>query len=482
MAMNKSLGHLATRSIVTLTSRTFILNIINFIGAFALTVFLSPSDFGIFIITSTVIDILAYFSDIGLAGALIQKKEKLLDKEIYATFTIQMGLVSLLIFIASFFSKTFQSFYSLDKVGVYLYFALLISFFFSSLKTIPSVISERNLKFENIVIPQIIETILFNLIVVFMAISGFGVKSYIVAVLVRAISGTITIYYLVKWKPKFSFDFKSVKHLLSFGVPYQMNSLIAVFKDRVSILILGRILSLEAIGILGWAEKWANLPLRYFMDSSIKVAFPLFSRLQDGLDKAKLALEKAIYFIATFIFPTLAGAYLLMPTIIEVIPKYSKWQPGLSTFNLFLISASIACISTFFTNFLTAMGRVKQNLYLMLMWTILTLGLYPLFAQNLGHQGVALASVLISLTSIITYILVNRIIKFNLIRQIYPSLISSIIMILIVRFVMPILNSGIMALLEIVILSISIYTASILLIDRKNLLNQISLFIGYVKK
>ena len=77
MSKLKSIGQRATRSIITLVSRTFFLNVLNFAGAFFLTIFLSPADFGVFIVTSTVIDILAYFSDIGLAGALIQKKDKL---------------------------------------------------------------------------------------------------------------------------------------------------------------------------------------------------------------------------------------------------------------------------------------------------------------------------------------------------------------------------------------------------------------------
>ncbi|NMB56895.1 oligosaccharide flippase family protein [Candidatus Beckwithbacteria bacterium] len=480
--MSKSLAHKATKSVLTLTSRTFILNIINFIGAFALTIFLSPADFGVFILTSTVIDILVYFSDIGLAGALIQKKEDLQDNEIHTTFTIQMGLVSLGILIASFFANNFKTFYNLDQLGIYLYFALLLSFFLSSLKTIPSVISERNLKFENIVIPQIIETVSFNAIVVFMAFKGFGIKSYIVAVLVRALTGTISIYLLVRWKPKLGFDFKAIKKLLSFGIPYQLNSLIAVFKDRVSILILGKILGLEAIGILGWAEKWANLPLRYFMDSTIKVAFPLFSRVQENLDQAKASLEKALYFISFLILPSLAGAYLVMPLIIEIIPKYYKWQPGLNTFNLFLISAAIASISTFLTNFLTAMGKVKQNLYLMIMWTSLTLILYPFFAFKFNFQGVAMASIIISLTSLIPYLLVRKIIKFNLLKQIYPAFFASILMIIIVKLLDQFLFAGIYKLISATILGAMIYLIIIFLLDKKNLLNQVKTFLNYARK
>jgi O-antigen/teichoic acid export membrane protein len=478
----QELGNRAVKSIIALTSRTFILNALNFAGAFALTIFLSPGDFGVFIVTSAVVDILAYFSDVGLAGALVQKKEKLSKEEVYSTFTIQMGLVSIGILIALAFSRPIIAFYKLDGVGLVLFYSLLASFFFSSLKTIPTVLSERKLKFERVIIPQIVETVFFNVIIVLLAWKGFGLRSYIYAVLARAISGTLTIYLLVPWRPKILLRREAVKGLLGFGIPYQMNSLVAVFKDRVSLLILGRVIGLEGVGILGWAEKWSNLPLRYFLDTTIRVAFPLFSRLQDDLTKAKKALEQSVYFICTFVFPLLAGGFFIMPTITELIPKYSKWQPGLSAFNLFLISAAIASVSTFLTNFLTALGKVKYVLKLMVMWTVLTLTLYPLFAYYYGFNGVALASVIISTTSFIPYLLVRKVVAVNLFRQIYPAFLSSLAMILGLSLIRDILPQNVSGMIYTVISGIIIYVVCLVIVDRRQLINQVSTFVAYVKK
>jgi len=69
----------AVKGVVVLTGRTFLLNAISLIATGLLTVFLSPSEFGVFWIVSAIVNFLAYFSDVGLAAALIQKKEKLSD-------------------------------------------------------------------------------------------------------------------------------------------------------------------------------------------------------------------------------------------------------------------------------------------------------------------------------------------------------------------------------------------------------------------
>ena len=478
----KKLGQRVVSSAIALVSRTFFLNLINFIGALALTIFLTPGEFGVFIIASAIVDILTYFSDVGLAGALIQKKKKLKAEEIEAAFTIQQLLVIASIAIILIISKPIQHFYNLGPLGLWLLYALLISFFLSSLKTIPSVLCERKLKFNKIVIPQIIEAFVFNILLVVLAWQGWGIKSFIVAALARAFSGTIAIYILVPWRPKLRFSLQSVKQLLHFGIPYQANSLISVFKDKFSLLILGKIIGLEGIGILGWAEKWANLPLRYFLDAPVKIAFPLFSRLQDNLEKAKTTLEQALFFIASLVFPLLAGVYLIMPILINVIPKYTKWQPGLLTFNLFLISAAIAAISTFLTNFLTAMGRVKQVLFLMIMWTSLTLISYPLLAIKFGYEGVAFGSILVALTSVVPFILVRRVIKVNILGQLLPAIISTMAMLFVLKLTIPHLPETLTGILLITVLGAGIYGIMFLLISGEKLFNQIKIILSYVKK
>jgi O-antigen/teichoic acid export membrane protein len=474
-------GQRAVKSVMALTGRTFLLNLVNFLGTLTLTIFLSREEFGIFIVTSALVEILAYFSDIGLAGALIQKKHRLEKKEIEATFTIQESLVLAGIVLAWILAKPIQRFYGLDQLGLNLIYALLIAFFLSSLKTIPSVLLERRLRFEKVIIPQIMETLVFNGLVVSLAWAGWGIKSYIIAVLARAGVGVITIYLLVPWRPRLRFSLSAVKSLLHFGIPYQANSILAVFKDKVSLLVLGKILGLEGMGILGWAEKWANLALRYFLDAMIKVAFPLFSRLQTKLGQAQRSLEYSIYFIATMVMPILAGFYVLMPRIITTIPKYEKWQAGVTTFNLFLISAGIAAVSTFLTNFLTAMGRIKQVVGLMIMWTVLTLALYPWLAIKLGYEGVAWGSVLIGLTAVIPYLLVKKIVRFKLLNNLAPSLIAAGIMIIVLKKLMVYLANNLSGLLVSIMAGGMIYLITLILINGKELKNKIITFLSYAK-
>src|SRR5205085_8698756 len=106
------------------------------------------------------------------------------------------------------------------------------SLFFSSLKSVPSVLLERNLKFNRLVIPEIVETLAFNILAVVLAWQGYGVWSFVIAVLVRGIIGTILIYILAPWPIGFRIKKSSIRNLFSFGLPYQLNGFIALIKDN----------------------------------------------------------------------------------------------------------------------------------------------------------------------------------------------------------------------------------------------------------
>jgi len=83
----------AIKGVVFLSGRMFLLQFVSFLGFFLLTVFLDQAEIGLFFAISELVAILGYFSDVGLAAALIQKKEKPTVKDIQSTFTIQQVLV-----------------------------------------------------------------------------------------------------------------------------------------------------------------------------------------------------------------------------------------------------------------------------------------------------------------------------------------------------------------------------------------------------
>ena len=76
----KNIKKRSLTGIIALSGRTFFMQIVAFVATFLLTIYLEPSEYGVFFIVSAAVNFLIYFSDIGLAAALIQKKSKLDQK------------------------------------------------------------------------------------------------------------------------------------------------------------------------------------------------------------------------------------------------------------------------------------------------------------------------------------------------------------------------------------------------------------------
>jgi O-antigen/teichoic acid export membrane protein len=431
----------SVRGVVVLTGRTFLLQIIGLIAQLFLFAYLGKYEFGVFAIVSAIINFLVYFSDIGLAAALIQKKEKPTDSDLKTTFFVQQFLVLTIIGVVIALTPFFTQRYALNHEGQILLYALAGSLFLSSLKSIPSVLLERKLEFIKLVFPQILEQVVYNVILVILAMKGFGLASFTFAVLARGVIGVITIYILQPWIPGFAFSRKTLAGLFKFGVPYQINTFLATFKDDGMTLVLGSILGPAGVGILSFAQKIARLPLTFFMDTVTRVTFPAFSRMQDEKADLERSVTRSIFFICLLVFPSLVGISILAPILVRVIPKYNQWIPALIPIVFISINFVFAAATTQLTNLLNAIGKIKITFYLMIMWTVLTWAFVPILAIKFNVIGASIGYSLVGLSSVAAIFISKKYVNFSITDSMIKPAIGSIVMggiLLVTRHFLPV--------------------------------------------
>lgn len=450
----------AVRGVAILTGRTFLLSALSLFATGFLTVFLSPADFGVFWIVSAVVNFLAYFSDVGLAAALIQKKEKITSEDLKTTFTVQQILVIIILVLLFLATPYIRNYYSLSQDGVFLFYALGFSLFLSSLKTIPSVLLERELEFSKLVLPQILENLVYNLVAVFLAWKGFGIWSFTYAVLLRGIVGFVAMYILRPWKPGILLSREPLKGLLRFGIPYQANTLLATIKDDGMTAFLGGILGASGIGFLGWAQKWAYMPLRLFMDHVLKVTFPAFSRMQDEKEHLANSVTRSIFFVCFLVFPATVGLLILAPILVEIIPRYDKWRPALLPLTLISINTIFAAATTQLTNLLNAIGKIKTTFKLMIMWTTLTWLAIPFLAIKYSVVGAAAGYALVSTSSVIAVYVARKHVAFSLTQSALKPLLGAFFMGMVLLLLRDILPISIWSFWILVMAGVLVYFAS----------------------
>lgn len=459
-AVNKKL----IAGFLTLSFRKAILLVISFVTInLVLARILPVSVIGIFNIANSILAFFSYFSDIGLAGALIQKKEITIH-DLKTTFTIQEILAFLITAVLIIFAPNLANFYGLDGSGTWLIRSLAVGFFLTSLKVIPSVLLERELNFGKLVWVEIIETLLFNGALIFFVWQNFSVDSFSYSVLIRSVAGAALINYLSHWQISFGFSKDAIKSLLSFGLPFQTNSILALLKDRLVPLVVARIVGTTGVGLITWAQSVTFMSLEV-MNIMSRITFPAFSRLQHDDKALKSTLEKTLFLTSILFYPMLFGFVAIAPKLISEIVS-EKWQPALPLIYLFSITVFWANLSSPFTNFLNAIGRVKTTLKLMVMWTVLEWILTPIATIKFGFLGVGIASALISFSSIIPIIIIKRIMPVAILTSIWQGLSAAAVMFLFTSVWSYYFITDLISLVVAVSLSVLIYSGLIYILAR----------------
>ena len=408
--------------------RTILLQVLGIISIIILSVYFEPEDFGVYGLVVQVIGLLTFVSDIGLAAALIQKKAEPTLTEYRTVFTVQQILSWVIFAIVLGILATGFIQNKTGPAGVWILIALGISFPLASLKTISSIRLERRLAFSTVVIPQIVEQVLFHSILIVLAWRGMGAIAYAYAISIRSVIGTGVMFALEPWSIGFDLNKPALKELLGYGVKFQANDFLARIKDNLFFLALGFFLPLDQFGYIQWAKTWSMYPYNLTVQNIMAITFPTFSRLQGNKKDLGRAIESSLFFVSVIIFPILVGMSIFILPLISVFDQFAKWQPSIPSFILFTLGIGWAAISTPLTNTLNAIGHINTSLKLMIFWTILTWVVTPICIILFGFNGVALASFIIACTSFIPIMLVQRIVPFKAIQSIWPQLSAATVM------------------------------------------------------
>jgi len=461
------ISHRAVSGVMVLTVRKFLLKAVNYLGSIILARLLLPEIFGIFAIVSFIITFFGFFSDVGLGAALIQKKDKLSPKDLSVTFTLQQILVvtvtGLIWLAAPFFANKYQ----LGLQGIWLLRIFSLSLFLTSLKTIPSILLERQLQFKRLIWPEVVEVISFQIIAVTLAYMGLGVWSFILALLVRSLLGTIVLFYLSPWRISFAWDKPIAKRLVSFGIPYNLNGFIATIKDAVMPIFVGAVSGAAAVGYLNWALTFSKLPI-LFMADIFRVTFPTYSRIQGNKEVLKKAIEKTIRFTNLFLFPTTFLLAALARPIVTIIFT-DKWLPALPAFYIHLIGIIIVGITNTFMDAFWALGKTKIAVKLLIIYTVVNWGVSVPLVYLFGFNGAMIGSVVVLYVSLpLTWYYIRKIVKVEVIKHIWPAFVASALAGLL-AFKINFLATNLIGLFLVGLLAGLVYLAGLLAFDRRRL-------------
>lgn len=391
----------------TLVGRQILVKAIFLAGNIILARILVPEVFGIFAIVNFVTQFFSTFGDVGLGAALIQKKVELGREEISTTFWVQQLLVWVVVtLLLAAAPLTLWVYPTLPTEGMTLLRVMALSFWLSSLKTIPMILAERSLRFDRIAWVDIAENVVFQLSAVSFALAGFEVWSFIIAALLRSATGVAVIYTLAPWRPTFIFRISSVTGLFKFGLPYQLNNLLLVVKEALVPLFLGSYAGATAVGLVIWARTIALAPL-VLSEGFGRVSFPAFSRIQEDRAILAHAVERSVRMMTLVLFPVSCLMMAVGPEMIRVVFT-DKWMPALWVYYLFCTSSLMIGIMLPMYNAILSLGKSRVILGLNFLLLLLEWAIAIPCVISFGFVGIAVSQPFLHLLFYVLYKMVLR--------------------------------------------------------------------------
>ncbi len=430
---------------------------------------LSPEDYGLMALAYVVIGLLDILDDMGLASAIVNKKEltdNFVQKIFGMLFIFNTGFYVLLFLSAPLVANFFDD-QRLSIIIQVLGLQTIIRIFFY----IPNALMRRNMEFKSVSLIKFSAVLSQSIIILFFAYQGYGVWSLVYGGLVYSIVQTIGSMALSHYFRLPVFSFKGISGALSFGGLITAHRLLYYFYASADAVVLGKISGQKSLGYYAVANQIASLPIDKFMMILNEVGFSAFSTIQEDQRKMNDLLCKAVRLLGIVVFPVFMGVSCTAPELVEVILG-DKWMPVATP--LQIISAVMALKMMNITDpLLFAIGRPDIGVKaLAIGCVIMPVAFY--IGAHWGAVGVAFAwLVAYPPYFCIAMKFVLRTIGMRLttyIREfIYPAVFSGIMYLavtLVREVISPHLNNTVLELIVLVFVGVLTYTTLVLLFQR----------------
>jgi PST family polysaccharide transporter len=462
------LRRLARLGALALSARTFVVQFIVLGGQVVLARRLDPQHFGVYAIVQFALTFLGFFGDAGLGGALVQKKSAPSDLELSSVFYLQLmigvGVVALAFAGAPVILWIWPD---LPPDAPWVLRALACNFFVTSLRALPGLLMERQMMFVRIAILDTINSVVFYLVAVVLALSDFGIWSLVGGVLVQGLVALIVAFVMRPYRPRAGFDRAVLKPLLRFGVPLQLHVLLGMALGALTPLFGGRALGAHAVGLINWAQNTSHFPLQLIHIIS-RISFPLYSRLQDQREELRRAIERSLRVCAIGTMLFVAVVLATGPRLVSIV--YSdKWLEAMPLLYIYTGTITIGFFAPVAATALEAIGKPGVVLRLSVVVTGLIWLAVPPAALWWGVQGFAAAYVLMMvLGNVAMLIIVRRFFpEVELLPQVVPATLAALATAPLGRYALMPWITGPGTLTAAIVLIVLAFAVLVLLLDRR---------------
>lgn len=375
----------ATRSVGWVVLERWSVRLISLLVLVILSRVLTPADFGLVALATSVIAVLQVVGDSGFSRALVQRKS-IGEKDASTAFWVSLALALVLAGLLVLAAPLIASLLSAPQLGPILQ-VLSLSLPLSSLSQIPAALLERELDFKPLSIRQFVGALCGAIVSIPLALIGWGVWALVAQTLVAALAAVVALWAATEWRPRLEFSLLSLRALWRVGGAILGVELMDAIQANIDKIVIGGLFTATELGYYFLAQRLGTILIELVTSVVARVSLATFSRVQDDpvrlnrifrqLTFAASSVSVGIFGLVAVLAPQIVPA-LFGPDWAEAVPILWILAPGWA----------IGAVMYFDRNALLATGNAASALWLALLQNVVGVVLVFVFVP-FGVLGVA---------------------------------------------------------------------------------------------
>ncbi len=396
--------------------------------------YLKPAEFGIVAFCNIFIGFAQLFSNMGVGPAIIQR-QNLTSSQIQGSFyfSLILGLIfTAITYLSVQMVEVFFNTPGVENVMIW----LSISFTFIGVGVVAESLLQREMKFKELTVIEVMRYLILALIAIPMAIFGFGVWSLVVSSLVSTFCRNIFMIIYVRHPMRPTFRFREMLGLLNYGGGLTLSRIFNYIASQGDKFVAGKLLGPAMLGYYERAFRIMEVPLSMMGGALDKVLFPAMASIQKETLRLKNNFLKAVtigYFIQV---PVCILMIVLAPELI-IFTLGKGWEEAVLPFQILLSTIPIRIMVQMTDSLVRAKGAVYNSAARKALYALMVV-----FGSWIGHfwglPGVAIG---VAISTWLNYILMTSLAHYLLntnYREHLPTIIPSIkIGVLTILFLVP---------------------------------------------
>ena len=331
----------------------------------------TPEEFGVVNIATVFISFFTLLSDLGIGPAVIQKD--LSSKELDGIFSLTLLTGAFLSILFCLCSTWIASFYGNPPMLQTLLQILSLSIFFNSANMVPNALIMKAKRFSFVAYRTLGVQILCGGVAVIAALKGMGIYALLINPVGSAIVLFAVNYLQYPLKPLAPVNRGVLQKIGSYSLYQFLFQFINYFSRNLDKLLMGKYMSMEALGYYDKAYRLMLLPLQNITYVITPVMHPVFVQIREDKSNMSRSYLKMLGTMAFIGFPLAAGLYFMARNLVLLMFGW-QWFESIPAFKILALSVGFQILTSTTGAIFQAADATKKMFYCGLFGAFCTAG------------------------------------------------------------------------------------------------------------